>query len=112
MKKEIIQLDIAEYLAYILLYAANADFEMAKEELDMIRESVSREDFKRIRKDFDDSNDAERLDVIMHYRDAYMDVLVDAPTVINQLKAIFMAEDGNSAVEKAVFIYLKKLLKL
>jgi hypothetical protein len=112
MKKEIIQLDINEYLAYILLYAANADFEIGKEELDIIRESVSREDYKRIRKSFDESNDAERLGVIMHYRDAYMDILIDSPAVVNQLKAIFLADDRYPSIENAVFIYLKKLLKI
>jgi hypothetical protein len=112
MKKEIIQLDISDYLAYILLYAANADFEMAKEELDIIRESVSREDFIRIRKHFDDSNDAERLAVIMHYRDAYMSILAYSPSVINQLKAVFSADEKYPAIEKAVFIFLKKLLNI
>ena len=112
MKKEIIQLDISEYLAYILLYAANADFEMAKAEMDIIRESISREDFRKIKKSFDEANDAERLSVIMHYRDAYLDVLVDSPAVMNQLKAIFMADEKYSAVEKAVFIFLNKLLNL
>jgi hypothetical protein len=33
----------------------------------------------------------EELDIIHE-----LDVLVDAPTVINQLKAIFMAEDGKT----------------
>ena len=112
MKKEIIQLNVNEYLAYILLYAANADFEIGKEELEIIRESVSREDYKRIRKSFDEDNDAERLGVIMHYRDAYKDILIDSPTITNQLKAIFLADDRYPSIEKAVFIFLKKLLNL
>jgi hypothetical protein len=112
MKKEMIDLDIAGYLAYILLYAANADFEMAKEELDIIRDSVNREDFKRIRKAFDDANDAERLQVLMYYKDAYINVLADSTSIINQIKAIFNSDDSYPAIEKAVFIFLKKLLKV
>jgi hypothetical protein len=33
MKKEIIELNISEYLAYMLLYATNADFETGRKNL-------------------------------------------------------------------------------
>ena len=112
MKKEIIQLDVNEYLAYILLYAANADFEIAEEEMQIMRETLSKQEFKRIRKAFDDSNDSERLDVIMYYKDTYIDILMDTPSIVKQLKAIFLADDRYPSIEKAVFIYLKRLLNL
>jgi len=112
MNKEIIQLNISEYLAYILLYAANADFETDKEELDIIRETVSKEEFRRIKKAFDETSDNERLRVIMHYRDAYISLLNDTSLVTNQFKSIFTADEKYSAVEKAVYIFLKKLLNL
>jgi hypothetical protein len=112
MKKEIIQLNISEYLAYILLYAANADFETDKEELEIIRETVSKKEFLKVKKAFDNASDTERLDVIIHYRDVYSDLLNDTSLVTNQIKSIFMADDKYSAVEKAVFIFLKKLLNL
>ena len=112
MNKEIIQLNISEYLAYILLYAANADFETDKEELDIIRETVSKEEFRRIKKAFDETSDNERLQVIMHYRDAYLSLLNDTSLVTNQFKSIFTADEKYSAVEKAVYIFLKKLLNL
>jgi hypothetical protein len=112
MKEEIIQLDITEYLAYILLYAANADFEMAKEEMKIIRETVSREDFRRIRKSFNESNDAERLAVIMHYRHPYIDILMDTPSLLKHLNNLFMADERYPSIEIAVFIYLKRLLQL
>jgi hypothetical protein len=111
MKKEIIQLNVSEYLAYILLYAANADFETDKTELEIIHESVSKEEFRRMKKAFDDAGDTERLGVIMHYKDVYQGLLNDTSVVTNQLKSIFIADDRYSAVEKAVFIFLKKLLK-
>jgi len=112
MNKEIIQLNISEYLAYILLYASNADFETDKEELDIIRETVSKEEFRRIKKAFDETSDNERLRVIMHYRDAYISLLNDTSLVTNQFKSIFTADEKYSAVEKAVYIFLKKLLNL
>ncbi len=112
MKKKIIQLNISEYLAYILLYAANADFETDKEELEIIRETVTKKEFRRVKNAFDNAGETERLDVIMHYRDAYIGLLNDTSLVTNQLKSIFMADDKYSAVEKAVFIFLKKLLNL
>ena len=112
MNKEIIHLNINEYLAYILLYAANADFEMAKEELDIIRETVSRDDFNRIRRSFEASSDTEKLEVIMHYRDAYLNVLMDNAEVSNHLRSLFLADHHYNAVEKEVFLFLKRFLKL
>ena len=112
MNKEIIQLNNSEYLAYILLYAANADFETGMQELEIIRETVSKEEFRRVKKAFDEASDSERLEVIMHHREAYIDWLNDTSLVTNQLKAIFMADEKYSAVEKAVFIFLNKLLNL
>lgn len=112
MNQEIIQLNISEYLAYIMLYGANADFETDKEELEIIHETVSKEEFRRVKKAFDNASDTERLDVIMHYRDAYIGILNDNSLVTTQLKSIFMADEKYSAVEKAVFIFLKKLLNL
>lgn len=112
MKNEVIQLNISEYLAYILLYAANADFETDKEELEIIHETVSKEEFRRMKKAFDDASDTERLEVIVQYREVYSDLLNDTSVVTNQLKSIFKADDQYSAVEKAVFIFLKKLLNI
>ena len=112
MKEEVIKLNISEFLAYILLYAANADFVTDKKELEIIHETVSNEEFRRMKKAFDDASDTERLDVIMHYRDVFSGLLNDTSVVTNQLKSIFIADDKYSAVEKAVFVFLKKLLHL
>jgi len=112
MEKEIIQLNLKEYLAYLLLYAANADFEIEKEELEIIEKSLDHADYERVRKAFDKANDAGRLEVIMHYKKVFLNVLVDPDAVTAQLKEVFMADEEYPSIEKAVFIYLKKLLNL
>jgi hypothetical protein len=112
MEHEIVQLNFNEYIAYLLLYAANADFEIEKEELEIIERSLDKEDYERVRKAFDRANDAERLEVIMHYKKIYHNTLMDAEAVTSQLKEVFMADEEYPSIEKAVFMYLKKLLNI
>jgi hypothetical protein len=112
MQHDIVQLDFNEYLAYLLLYAANADFEIEKEELEIIERSVSHDDYEKVRKAFEKATDAERLEVIMHYKKVYVNTLMSPDAVMAQLKEVFMADEEYPSVEKAVFIYLKKLLNL
>ena len=97
MEQEIIRLNFNEYLAYLMLYAANADFEIEKEELQIIRKFISREEYKKVRQAFDNTNDAGRLKVIMHYKKAYINTLKDTDTVIHQLKEVdLQIENHNS----------------
>ena len=112
MEKHPIKLDINEYLAYLMLYAANADFEIEKEELHLIRQAVDREEYRMVRNAFDKANDAERLEVIMRYKDEYINTLRDQDAVIDQLKEVLQADGEDESVERGVFILLKKLLRL
>ncbi len=112
MEKHPIKLDLNEYLAYLMLYAANADFEIEKEELHLIRQAVDREEYRMVRNAFDKANDAERLEVIMRYKDEYINTLRDQDAVIDQLKEVLQADGEDESVERGVFILLKKLLRL
>ena len=105
-----IPLDLNEYLAYILLYAANADFEITADELDLIRKNIDREDFKRIKKEFDAAGDAEKLDVIMHYKEPYIHILLDSASLEEKLKEVLMADDSYPSVERAINTFLHRLL--
>ena len=112
MEKHPIKLDLNEYLAYLMLYAANADFEIEKEELHLIRQAVDREEYRMVRNAFDKAKDAERLEVIMRYKDEYINTLRDQDAVIDQLKEVLQADGEDESVERGVFILLKKLLRL
>lgn len=112
MENQNVQLNFNEYMAYLLLYAANADFEIEKKELQIIRKSLSREEYQKVRETFDNANDAERLGVIMQYKKVFIDVLIDTDAVIKQLKEVLHADDENESFEQGVFIFLKKLLQL
>jgi hypothetical protein len=72
MDKEMINLDVDEFLAYFLFYAVNADFGILPEELESIHNHVDHQDLRRIRKAFDEANDLQRLNLIMYYKDLYV----------------------------------------
>lgn len=105
-----ISLDLNEYLVYILLYTANADFEISGEELDLIRKNIDREDFKRIKNAFDAAGDADRLEVILHYKAPYLHVLMDSAALEMKMKEVLMADGRYPSVERAINTFLHRLL--
>ena len=107
-----ISLDLNEYLAYILLYTANADFEISGGEIELIRKNIDREDFKRIKKEFEDAGDAERLEVIMHYKDPYLHALLDSASLEEKMKEVLMVDGRYPSVERAVNTFLHHLLSI
>ena len=63
-----------EFLAYLLLYAANADLGVNRDEKEMLFSKVSFEDYKHIRKVFEDASDYESLQTILTFREEYFNV--------------------------------------
>ncbi|MCD4734505.1 MAG: TerB family tellurite resistance protein [Bacteroidales bacterium] len=101
-----------EFLAYLLLYAANADFNIEKKELDIIHKVIDDQELEHVKKEFEHKNDAQRLEVIMENKKIHFDPVEDKQKLFTHLKDIFLADEQYLAVEKAVFLYLRKLLGL
>lgn len=101
-----------EFLAYLLLYAANADFNIRDEELEIIRKTVDEHELGHIREEFERLNDAERLERIMECKSTYVDMMEDTSGLFLRMKEVFLADDRYLSVEKAIFLYLRRLLNL
>jgi len=100
-----------EFLAYLLLFSAWADLEIQNEEKCTICDKVSNEIYDKVKKTFENSNDYQRLQIIISYRDEYYNNDQAAEKIINDVKDIFLADHKFSSTEQAIFNGLKRILK-
>ena len=110
MSSEKPQWSYNEFLAYLLLYAANADFDINDEERKLLLSGLNTYDYNNIRKAFDKSNDYERLQIIGIYRDLYYPDDESKEKILNDLRNVFLADEEYNSVERAVFMGLRKVL--
>lgn len=99
-----------EFLAYLLLYAANADFEVSKEEKEVLLSFVDKHDYKAVLKDFESRNDYERLQFIEMFKEDYYNNDMALEKLLADLKEVFLADDQYNSIEKAVFMGLRRIL--
>lgn len=103
-------MDYNEYLAFLLLYAADIDQQIKEEEKEIILTVVEQSEYKAIKKRFDKLNDYERIELIQSHKEEFISTEIDKEKILNDLKSIFLADDEYLAIEKAIFMYLKRLL--
>ena len=99
-----------EYLAFLLLYAADIDQQIKEEEKEIILKIVEQSEYKEIKKNFNKLNDYERIRLIQKHKAEFITTEEKKEEVFKNLKSIFLANDEYMAVERAVFMYLRKML--
>jgi hypothetical protein len=99
-----------EFLAFILLYAAHADFDVTREEKEILFSKVGVDEYRSIKKSFDSKNDYERLQTIKLFREDYFSDDAGIEKLLSDLKELFLADEEYNSVENAVFLGLKRNL--
>ncbi len=100
-----------ELLAYILLFAANADFKETANEQKLILSKVDIDTFLDIKEEFDNDNDYQGLKKIMtsleqhHYGKDDIDILIE------DIKVLFFVDDEYTVLEQNMLLALKRLFK-
>jgi hypothetical protein len=100
-----------DFLAYLLLYAANADLKIAEQEKEMLFSKVNAEEYDHVQKQFEKENDFSRLQTIQSFRKKYYDNETTIDKLISDLKDMFLADNKYNSLEKALFMGLKRILK-
>jgi len=100
-----------EFLAYLLLYAASADFEITEEEKEVLFSKVNEEEYKHIVKDFNAVNDWDRLQAIISFREQYYNDEAAREKLFKDLKEMFLADEKYTNLERCVFIGLSRILR-
>ncbi len=100
-----------EFKIMVMLYASNIDGNIHQSEIEAIQEKYDAATFKRVKRTFDNMNDAEVLELI----DAYMKWQAQSETekqdILDSVKSVIDADGYNSGIESYLFERIKKLIK-
>lgn len=100
-----------ELVAYILLYAANADFKESAEERDFIISKVDKQTFNEIHEEFKLDNDYQGLKKIMISLEQHNYNKEDIDLLLEDIKAMFFIDDDFDITERIMLKSLKRLFK-
>lgn len=99
-----------EFRTYCLLFAADADFDITKQEIIAIGAKIDPEDFVRVYNWFEADSDADRVETIMANKVHYIKSDEDKALFLNDMKEVFFADGVFDSVEKSIFFMLRKAL--
>ncbi|WP_178988588.1 hypothetical protein [Winogradskyella schleiferi] len=100
-----------ELVAYILLFAANADFNESAEERELIISKVDRQTFQEIHEEFETDNDYQGLKKIMISLKQHQYDKEDIDLLMEDIKALFFADGDFDITEQNMLICLNRLFK-
>ena len=99
-----------EFEIYCLFIAANADFNITRQELIAIGAHTDPVMFVRIYNGFEADNDIERVNTIEECKKLYINDELDRQNHFDRMKKVFFADGRYTAAEKSVFSMLRKLI--
>ena len=99
-----------EFTSYLLLYASNADMEITADEEELIHKRISENQYKKIRAEFDEASDYERIQTILAYKGLYFPTEVRARELMDLIISLFKVDGHFSTLEENSFRLLKKLI--
>ncbi len=100
-----------DYLAFLLLYAANADLNINEKEKKYMESRVGRSEYEKVLALFEELNDVERIDVIVEFKRRYCKDENALERIISDFRKMLEIDHPMDAEEEAIFIGLKRLLK-
>ena len=99
-----------EFEIYCLFIAANADFNITKQELIAIGSHTDPVTFVRIYNGFEADNDMERIKTIEECKKLYIKDELDRQNLFDRMKKVFFADGKFQAAEQSIFTMLRKLI--
>ena len=99
-----------EFEIYCLLIAANADFDITRQELIAMGATTNPEIFVKVYNGFEADNDIERIETIQECKKLYIKDELDRQNLFDKMKKVFFADGKFQAAEQSVFTMLRKLI--
>ena len=100
-----------ELNAYILLYCANANFIVTKEEKEYIKSKVGEEKYQKVHKEFDRDNDYQQIQKIQHTVARYNYSEHEIDHLFENIKKLFLSDGSIDTLEENIYRGLHNLLK-
>lgn len=100
----------AEFHAFTMLYAANADGHITIEEENLIRPELPEDAYNRIKTSFLSLDDSEALDIILAYCDKYCKTQADKDKILDDMRAICKADASFDHIERGVLKIFERMI--
>ncbi|MBU2927175.1 hypothetical protein [Winogradskyella psychrotolerans] len=100
-----------ELVAYILLFAANADLKETPEERDFIISKVDKETFQEIHEEFNRDNDYQGLKKITTSLEQHLYDKDDIDLLLEDIRVLFFMDDDFDITEQNMLKSLTRLFK-
>jgi len=101
-----------ELVAYILLFAANADFKESAKERELIISKVDKNTFQEIHEEFHTDNDYQGLKKIATSLEQHNYNKDDIDLLVEDIKALFFVDGDFDITEQNMLKSLKRLFKV
>ena len=100
-----------EFRVYLLLYAANADFELKEEEKQLILSKAKMAEYLHIHKIFENDSDFEKIETILLFRQQFYPTEQDIERLIKEIAQLLKSDKEYNLYERNFFGMLQKLLR-
>jgi len=100
-----------ELKAYMLLFCANADFVVSREEKEYIKSEVGEKEYQKIHKEFDEDNDYQQIQKINNTIERFNYSKEEIDEAFRSLKALFLSDGEMDIQEENIYRGLKHLLQ-
>ena len=112
MDKDVKDWTKADFLAYVLIYAANCDFIETDDEKNYILNLVPQEDYNEMHLEVDHDNDYKASQKIIAHINEKDYTKEELEKILKDIEGIFLADGEYDSVEKMLMVELKKLFQL
>ncbi len=103
-------LNYNEFLGFVLLYAANADFDESKKELTLIEQKVGAEAVEKAHELFEEKNDYQRIEFITSFQETFFADDASKKKIYADMEEVFIADKVFSTLERNEFMMIKKII--
>ena len=101
-----------QFKAYLLIFAAESNQVITKEEKDYIEAQFDSLLIKTVQKEINKDNDFQRLQKIMAYIEQNNLSKTDLDEILKEIHAVYQSDGKFDSVEQGVFQFLGKLFKI
>lgn len=100
-----------DYFAFLLVYAAEADFVIREEERQHIIQKVGEQRFIEFLAHFKDLKDIDRINLIYEFKDKYCTTQEDADRAMQEVEAVLREDEHLNAAEEEILLSIKRILR-
>ena len=101
-----------EFIAYLLIYAAQANQIETLEEKEFIEARFDSKLLKNIYKEINSDNDYQKIQKVMVYTYQNNYLSQDLDDLLKEIKELLLCDGRFDATEQALYYYLKKIFKI